>query len=495
MPTTDFRTDGKRRLDAPTERNDTSILQPGRNCWRVRPANRAAFLVDGAAYFRHLREALELARHSIMIVGWDFDGDIRLNPVDAPDESLAVLLMRLIKARPNLQVRILIWGFSTYYGANHQPVVSLGEPWHARFSRIEFAFDNEYPLGASHHEKIVCIDDSMAFVGGIDLTAERWDTPTHDPGDPHRYEHDGEPYLPVHDLQLAVDGEAGRAVSQLVRRRWRDATGERISPVAIHCDPWPKRLKADFKNVTIGIARTRPAFDARRAIREIEALNVDALRSAKKSIYLETQYFTAQIVGDVLVDRLQEADGPEVIVVVTKESDGIVEQFAMGANRERMLRRLKAADHDDRLCVYYPQTHLSDGSKQPIGVHSKLIIIDDRLVRIGSSNLNNRSMGADTECDLAIEGRDNAQRAAIARLRNSLLAEHLGAHEHDIHSGIERTGSIIATIELLRDSSRTLCPIVVDADSGASEPLIGTAILDPFEPINFAYLRRVLLTY
>jgi phosphatidylserine/phosphatidylglycerophosphate/cardiolipin synthase-like enzyme len=477
---------------APRRAGRTTILKPGRNCWRVRPAPRAAFFIDGADYFRALRAALLNARESVLISGWDFDHNIRLEPHDRPDESLGAFLAALVAEHPTLRIRILIWGFSTFYGANHQPAVSLSEPWHAKLPRIEFVFDNNYPLGASHHEKIVCIDETLAFVGGIDLTADRWDTQEHDMLDPRRVEYDGKPYLPVHDLQMAVDGEAARAVSLLVRRRWHAATGNRIAAASATSDPWPADLVPSVESVRVGIARTRPAYNGDDGVREVEALNVDALRSARATIYLETQYLTAQSVGDILAARLEEPDGPEVIVVVTKQSDGIVEQFAMGSNRDRLFRRLKAADRHDRFRAYYAVVPKPDGGQHPVGIHSKLMIIDDRFVRIGSSNFNNRSMGVDTECDLAIEATSTEDRAAVRRLRNSLLAEHLGTEQAALAATIEQRGSVIAAIESVERGDRGLCACEIDVANGADEPIPGTAILDPVEPINLTYLRQVL---
>lgn len=470
----------------------STILKPGRNCWRIQRARRAAFFIDGCDYFSALRAALMRAQHSVLIAGWDFDHQIRLDPINAPDESLSALIARLVQQRPSLHVRILIWGFSTFYGANHQPALLLSQPWYSGLPRVEFEFDNNYPLGSSHHEKVVCIDDAIAFVGGIDLTAERWDTQAHDMMSPRRYEYDGEPFQPVHDLQMAVDGEVARSVSLLVRERWRQATGRQLKPVLALNDPWPPGVPPHLFDVDIAIARTRPPYGQDPGVREVEALNIDALRVARKSIYLETQYFTAQSIGDVLAERLSQPDGPEVIIVVTKESDGLVEQFAMGSNRERLLRRLKMADSFGRLRAYCAVVPMPGGGEHPIGIHSKLAIIDDRFVRIGSSNFNNRSMGADTECDLAIEAQDDTTRRAIASLRNRLLAEHIDTSEDELAEAIARNGSIIAAIEALNVRARRLCPCHIDPAKGTDEPISGTAILDPIEPINLTYLRQVL---
>src|SRR5690606_14488672 len=151
-----------------------------------------------------------------------------------------------------------------------------------------------------------------------------------------------------------------------------------IPPVRVANDPWPEEVHPLLCGVKVAIARTRPAYGDNLGVREIEALNTDALRSARKTIYLETQYFTAQSVGDVLVEKLEEPGGPEVIVVVTKESHGIVEQFAMGNNRDRLFRRLKASDRHGRFRAYYAIVPTPDGGEHPVGIHSKLVIVDDR---------------------------------------------------------------------------------------------------------------------
>lgn len=484
----------RRRADRDNE-SDTAglhLLKPGRNCWRVCSASRVGFMVDGAEYFRVLRAAFLKAETSILITGWDFDPNIRLDPIDHPDESLASLLAAIAEARPSLRVRILIWGFSTFYGANHQAAISFGTPWHAPLPRVDFAFDDAHPIGSSHHEKIVCIDDSLAFVGGIDLTAERWDTSEHKLMDPRRHEYDGKPYLPVHDLQMAVDGGAARAVGLLMRTRWQAATRERIEEAPCDSDPWPAELEPAIRNTRVGIARTRAAYGEDPGTREVEALNIDALRAARETIYLETQYLTSQSVGDVLATRLEEPEGPEVVVVVTKESEGLVEQFAMGSNRDRLFRRLKAADRFGRFRAYYAVVPGPDGTDNAIGIHSKLVIVDDRFVRIGSSNLNNRSMGVDSECDLAIEATRKSERAAIRALRNRLLAEHAGADVETLASAIEQTGSVLAALDTIEAGPRRLKACRIDLDGRDDEPIPGTAILDPIEPINFTYIRQVL---
>lgn len=199
---------------------------------------------------------------------------------------------------------------------------------------------------------------------------------------------------------------------------------------------------------------------------------------------------TASYVGDALVQSLSVPAGPEIIVLMTHTSRGLVEQLIMGLNRDRLVRRLKRADRFGRLRIWYPQTPSKDGPQQ-ILVHSKLIIVDDLFIRVGSSNLNNRSIGLDTECDLAIEASSDEARRAIARVRDQLLAEHVGSDPDTVARTIAETGSVIGAVERLNTGPRRLCPFEAMSGTGPARPVLGTRLLDPkrpFEPLWF--LRR-----
>ena len=96
----------------------------------------------------------------------------------------------------------------------------------------------------------------------------------------------------------------------------------------------------------------------------------------------------------------------------------------MRNGRIRFWRTLHEAG-GDRVRLLYPSVE-QDGTTTNTMIHSKVMVIDDRFLRIGSANLNNRSMGADTECDLAIEAGTDRERAAIVAVRDRLLGEHCG---------------------------------------------------------------------
>jgi len=346
-------------------------------------------------------------------------------------------------------------------------------------SRVRFRLDHAHPPSACHHQKIVVIDDALAFCGGIDVTLDRWDTSAHRDEDPHRVRPSGEPYGPWHDATMAVSGEAARALGELARARWRAATGEKLAPVRDGVEIWPDHLTPDLADVDVGIARTQPAFRGEAEIREIEALYLRAIASARRSIYIETQYFASQRIADAIAARLREDQGPEIVVVNPETAAGWLEEEAMGSARAILVRELShRAAKSGRFRVYHP---VAEGGT-PIYVHAKIMIIDDTLLRVGSSNLNNRSMGFDTEADIALEATRPELRRFVSGLRSRLLAEHLGTSPEAVDGALRETGSLIAAIEAVRRPGRTLVDYVPPDLNGAEEAFARSGVADPDGP-------------
>ncbi|HEX9444339.1 MAG TPA: VTT domain-containing protein [Candidatus Binatia bacterium] len=464
-----------------------SILREGANCWKLARSSRGKFLIDGAAYFAAAAEAMEQARESILILGWDFDGRARLTPDAEDPRELEGFFKSLVARRPNLRIHILIWNFAVIYAAlKRAPAPAFNAGWR-RHSRIQFRMDPNHPLGASHHSKIVVVDDAVAFVGGIDLARGRWDTPEHRAVEPRRSDFAGAELPPHHDVQLAVDGAAARALGDIVRERWRQNTGKRLRPPAGGNDAWPRSLKPDVTDVDVAIARTEPAYGGGgegKEVREIEALFKDAIAAARRTIFIENLYLTSAAVGDALAARLGEADGPEVVIVTSERSDGWLEAATMDILRARLIARLKQADRHHRLAVYCPKIRGLE-KNCCMSVHSKVMVMDDRLVRVGSANLANRSMGLDTECDLAFESNGRAEvEREIVRFRSTLLAEHLGAAREKVEAAEAEKKSLIAAIEgLRRGGGRTLEPLDPAVSEWLDRVIPDSAVIDPEAPI------------
>lgn len=449
-------------------------------------ADRVAVLVDGANYFRHLESSLRQARRSITIIGWDFDGRIRLRPQADDRESppLGPLLRALVEANPQLVIQILVWSISVLHGPSAVVPALFGSDWQDH-PRIQVKFDTRHPFYGSNHQKIVCIDGAIAFVGGMDLTVERWDTSEHVADDPRRIDCDGERYPPVHDIQMVFDGSAAAAMCAMAAERWQLAAGERpgessgfpASAAVGIGGPWPEDLPPEFQSAVLAIARTEPAYAGRHEIRESSTLALDMIAAAKHSVYIEAQYLTAKRIGAALSKQLKKAGGPDVVIVMTRKSRGLLERLAMSENRDRLMRRLVRADRFGRLRVLYP---VVPGATEEVEVliHSKLIIIDDRAIRIGSSNLNNRSIGLDTECDVALEAADSEACRAIAGIRNRLLAEHLDCRVDEVETAIT-AGGLAAAVDRLNCKPRGLRSFEASKTGGPFWPILGTRFLDP----------------
>lgn len=459
------------------------MLRAGRNCWRIERAQRLALIVDAADYFRHVKYAMLKARHRIMLIGWDFDTRIKLEPekqsLEGPN-ALGEFLSWLPKHRKQLNVYVLKWdlGMIQALGRGMTPLFMVD--W-ITDKRLHLRLDHAHPVGAAHHQKIVVIDDALAFCGGIDMTTDRWDTPEHLDDNPLRTKPSGRAYGPWHDATTAVDGDAARAIADLARERWLRGTGKVLPPVAGKSDLWPDNLVPTMEDVQVAIARTLPELDNQQAVREIESLYLDAIGQAERTVYIETQYLASRKIADAMARRLKEPSGPEIVLVLPKTTEGWLEHKAMDGARHRLLHELWQADRHGRLGVYYPVT----AGGKPIYVHAKILTMDDKLLRVGSSNLNNRSLSFDTECDLAVEaiGPSPDQiklRDTIVAVRDNFICEHLGVESQRFSAALDvSSGSVLKAIDALRGPGRTLMPFDRATIEDDESLLAENDLLDP----------------
>ena len=469
------------------------ILVPGHTCWRIEPAERIAFLVDGEAYFQAFREAALRAKHSMMIVGWDIDTQVELvRETSASSEmptKLGEFLVALLRRRRRLRVSVLNWDYAVIYALERQ-WMPTAEPGWRRHRRLSYQVDDHHPVGASHHQKLVVIDDAVAFVGGLDLSKSRWDTREHLSRDPRRVDADGVVYAPFHDVQMMVSGDAASALGDLARNRWFNATGRRLSappPRSVE-EVWPPRVNPDLTECPVAIMRTQPRYEELEEQREIEQAYLSAIKRARRSIYIESQYFTAQVISRALAQRLSEHDGPDVVLVLRQHCDGWLERRTMDSLRAQLLHEVELADHYGRLRVYAPVVPGEAGA-EPVAVHSKLLVVDDEFVCIGSANVSNRSMGFDTECNLAVEACGQARvQSAIAAFRNGLLAEHLGVDPEVVANQIQTCGSLAAATDALRGGGRTLADDCFEAMPPSDAMIPEHALVDPERPMAADHL-------
>jgi phosphatidylserine/phosphatidylglycerophosphate/cardiolipin synthase-like enzyme len=473
-----------------------AVPQEGRNCWRIEHADRVAVVIDAADYYRTIRQAMLNARERILLIGWDFDTRIALDRSDdaVPGETLGSFLLTLAKRRPEIAIDILKWdvGSLKMLLRGSTPLTLIR--W-AMTRQITFKLDGAHPPACSHHQKIVVIDDSLAVCGGIDMTADRWDTSEHADDDPRRVRPSGRPYGPWHDVTMVMDGPAARALGELSRDRWALATGKTLPPIRDGGDVWPDGLEPHLTNVDLAISRTRAKFKGNEEIREVEALFIDMIMSAKRFIYAENQYFASRKVAEAIGKRMAEDDPPEIVIIGPEKADGWLEQKAMDGARVKLGQAIGALDKGNRFRIYTPVT----AAGVPIYVHAKVMIVDDVMLRIGSSNMNNRSLGLDSECDCTIDTRmagNGEAGATIAALRARLVSEHLGIEPDAFERRFADSGSLIDTIESFRGDGRTLKLLEFEKPDAVEEFIADNEILDPekadgfFEPLSKRGLFR-----
>jgi len=459
----------------------TPIVVEGRNSWRIERADKVRMIVDAADYYALLEKLMADARERILLIGWDFDPRIALRPdKDGKGEPLGDYLLRLAKNCPDRDIDILRWNFGGLKQFAMPRIVSMIARWKLTRS-ISFRLDSAHPVGCSHHQKVAVFDDHLAICGGIDVGSRRWDTRDHRDGDPHRTAPDGKPYMPWHDSTMLLSGPVGNALADLGNERWQRATKQPLREINGSGEGWPDDLEPDFEGVDVAISRTRAEYDEAPEIREIEQLYLDMIAAAKRFIYFENQYFTCGKVAAAIAERLNEDDPPEFVMVMPETADGWLEQMAMDAARVQLVRAIAKAKHGDRLRVYYPRTKEGES----IYVHAKTAIVDDRMIRVGSANMNNRSMGLDSECDVTIDTAlpaNHGVEPAIRRLRESLIAEHLDVEPAEVARRFETTGSLIETIEGLRNGGRSLEWLDLVPPGPMDEFIAENELLDPTSP-------------
>lgn len=430
----------------------SSVLRPGYNCWRVEATDRLALFIDNDETFDALKPLLLAAKRSIWILAWVFDPLTRLDPDRVrksrdPERAdrIGLLLRRQAALNPALDVRILAWDMPFPIAASLLFGPQRGAAFFAG-SRVKYQLDNTLPASACHHQKVVIIDGATALLSGGDIGVDRWDTCEHLDNNPIRRLPTGRHYPARHEVAMLVDGRAAHALGDLFVERWRNATGEElIQPERPEETPWPPGLLPDLRRTPVAISRTSAAWKGRPEVTESLLLHVASIRVAKRLIYLENQYLTSPIIVEALAERLAEPDGPEVVTIGPSRSPSYFDQITMDSARTSAINRLRLIDVHKRFSAF--SAHTPKGA--PIIVHSKVAIMDDWLLRVGSANLNNRSIGLDTECDLAFEATSDIEREVVRGFLARLVGHFLARDPSDVLAAMESEGGLAAAINAL----------------------------------------------
>ncbi len=366
------------------------------------PRTRCALdvLVDGGEALPRIAEALAAARSHVHIAGWHVTPDFGLTR----DDRASRLRDLLGELAERVEVRVLLWGGAPLpvFTPARAAVRRVREEL-TRGTRVECALDfHERPMHC-HHEKLVIVDGEVAFVGGIDLTSlggDRFDSS----------DHSMRGRLGWHDASSRVRGPAVADVAAHFTARWREVTGEQLQET-----PPP----APAGGVELQVVRTVPEkiydFLPGGDFRILESYT-RALRSARKLVYLESQFLWSAQVVEILAGKLREPPSDEFRVVVLLPA-----KPNNGADTTRgQLGALAGADNGAGRFLATTISTRSGGLTGPLYVHAKIGIVDDAWLTVGSANLNEHSFFNDTEVNVAT---CDPTIARETRLR--LWAEHL----------------------------------------------------------------------
>ncbi|MBX3016370.1 MAG: VTT domain-containing protein [Bdellovibrionaceae bacterium] len=418
-----------------------NIFQTEKNCWRTGTVNHARLLVDCADYYRAIHAAIANARHSIFILGWEIDSHVRLlrgeEEKTSEIPSCAVdLLNWKAQQNPDLKIYLLRWDPSIAFLGEREALPEYA--WTgATPENLAICMDSAIPIGGSQHQKVILIDDELVFNGGMDIARQRWDERDHRVHEPERTDELG-PYGPYHDAQMMMDGPIVKHFAELVRWRWRRAAGyeavpERATPPLTTPAPsWPRHFPPQQGRINAAISRTLPEMKDCRATTEIHKMYMDLIPTARQLIYIENQFLACEKIADALNAQLKKYPALKVICVSSFNPQGLFEREGLWAGRIEFKRRMTDGIRAGRVGIFCTGILKPDGAPLHKRIHSKIIVVDDRYMTVGSANIANRSMNLDTECDVTFYGATPAQRNWIRRMRDDLLAEHSGLPIQDV---------------------------------------------------------------
>ncbi|MBW0478538.1 hypothetical protein O181_018253 [Austropuccinia psidii MF-1] len=492
----------------------------------------AQWLIDGRDYFWNLSKAILLAKERIYIHDWWLSPELYLRRPPAQNQRwrLDKLLQR--KANEGVQIFVIVYkevsnGFTPVEsGYTKARLLSLSPNIHIQRSPSHTGTGN---LLWSHHEKLCVIDETIAFMGGLDLCFGRWDTPGHvliddssgglnfiESVDPHSseaengqiwpgkdysnqrvsdffnltkpdedmYDRDRVPRQPWHDIGLQLVGQPARDLCRHFVQRWnyllRIKNHTRLMPFLI---PPP-----DFTPLELSERRIMGTCEAQicrscgpwsigtpnKIEHSIQTAYVKAIELSEHFVYIENQFFITSCVidgtvitnqiGNALVNRIikahEEGTSWKAIIIIptmpgypsplNEDAAGSVRLIVECQNRSicrgetSIFGRLRAEgiDPNDYITFFslrgWGKLKTGQLTTEGVYIHAKAMIVDDRVVIIGSANINERSQRGDRDSELAcvirdtdmIDGKMAGKPYKVGRfahtMRVRLMREHLG---------------------------------------------------------------------
>jgi phospholipase D1/2 len=382
--------------------------------------------IDSRSYYLDLAQEIESARSHVWIQGWDFDSRVVLN---RDNDALrhfqigrgffgAIKAIEEEESR-GIRFRLLVWNPPVLYLPDReifQDIKIFADEILAKLD-IRFVRDNMMPFGSSQHRKIVIIDDRVAFLGGADISSSRWDEPGHrwkskeKRADLEGIQSEGD--YQNHETHLKVAGPAVREISEIFLKSWKkyQSSDEGMRKVILSPsrDVITKPLRReviDLNPIEAQVIESEATYANKSGHNPKIQMICEMIHQAEREIYIENQYVTSDEVILALKAKLLQNSDVSIVIVTNCSSSSWLEKVTIYERMRSRLRFLKSFDIKKRLKILCPTRDQSPEERGWVKIHSKLMLVDRKKLFMGSSNLNNRSMGLDSELDVLMDLRE-----------------------------------------------------------------------------------------
>jgi cardiolipin synthase A/B len=393
------------RMASDAERFPPSLT----STYPVRDGNLVRPLVDGAPAFRRICAAVARAERRVWATIAFVDRMLVL-----PDGGTVFDLLDRATAR-GLDVRVVFWRQPTLDpcpepGWEHFPGNAGERTWLGERGSTFRARWDHFPQGC-HHQKSWVVDagepGEVAFVGGINLDRMSIVDPGHRVPEPHEH---------YHDVYVELAGPSAADVHHNFVQRWNEASerlrGDGVWPRGAIGDDLPYPAVPGPPRGDSRVQLVRTIRDRERSILETYVAAIDA---AREWIYVENQFFFSHRIFERMDAALRR--GVEVLVLVPGRP--LPEVRDARTRHPHLFAAFEALARHERFTLAGLAWADEASVRHDVYVHSKLMIVDDAWMTVGSANLEKNSMERHTELNVACWDGD-----VVASLRRELFAEH-----------------------------------------------------------------------
>jgi phosphatidylserine/phosphatidylglycerophosphate/cardiolipin synthase-like enzyme len=411
--------------------------------------NDITFTVDGQETFRLIYEKIHQAKTCIYIANYDLDPALRFVRKSDPlagrtghhHEAYPLQDLLVEKAREGVEVKIIVWEprlvLRLLPGADERGIdgradeVNVINEIAERYGiseKLMVRIDNTAPtITSAHHEKIVIVDNKTGFCGGLDLSRGKWDTSSHEYDNPLR-DANSEPW---HDVQAMVNGPVVWDLIYHFHQRWaysQSRSFRQAKRLQIRSNYTNRSSQGSVQAVAL---RTWNELDRHGGIK---AWYAAMFRKAKRSIYIENQFpFQNSFATRLLENRLQEERDLKVIIVSPMEPNlpgligSMIAKMSVNDVKDNLAALRRAGEGRVKTYSLVSQHATIGAKRRQIYVHSKVMVVDDKWVTVGSANIDKNGFKDSSELNLGMTSPRLAQ-----ELRVRLWQEHLQDFASDL---------------------------------------------------------------